>query len=131
MSSALLTTRVAASVIVGGVQRHEAVERLPPAYQRVLALLDAGRSETEIASELAVDESSVGWLIALAMLTLGFFQSGATVADTAQPAASGPSPRQSMGLANDAAAVEDALHGDGPAEDAGTVALEAAVGDGD
>jgi DNA-binding NarL/FixJ family response regulator len=40
-------------------------EQLPPAYQRVKQLLDAGASNDEIAARMGIDPSAVPALIAL------------------------------------------------------------------
>jgi DNA-directed RNA polymerase specialized sigma24 family protein len=48
------------------VDRSEAIDLLPPSYQRVLRLLASGRSEDEIARHLDVDSGAVRSLIALA-----------------------------------------------------------------
>ena len=42
-------------------------ERLPPTYQRVQALLDAGASTEEIAVRIGIDPSAVPALIELTM----------------------------------------------------------------
>ena len=48
----------------------DAVDRLPPAYQQVLAWLDAGRSRVQIAVELGVDIAAVETLEQLARAKL-------------------------------------------------------------
>jgi DNA-directed RNA polymerase specialized sigma24 family protein len=48
------------------VERDEAVARLPVAYQRVLACLDAGWSDEEIAAQLGIEPEAVRPLVELA-----------------------------------------------------------------
>jgi DNA-directed RNA polymerase specialized sigma24 family protein len=50
--------------------RDEAVAKLPLVYQRVMALLDEGRSPDEIAETLGVDSEAVPTLIELATAKL-------------------------------------------------------------
>ena len=50
--------------------RDEAVAKLPLVYQRVMALLDEGRSPDEIADALGVDPDAVPALIELAAAKL-------------------------------------------------------------
>ncbi len=52
------------------MDRDEAVDTLPPAYQQVLRMLDAGRSVPEIAAALDVEADAVGPLIELAVAKL-------------------------------------------------------------
>ena len=54
-------------------------EQLPPTYQRVKALLDAGASTDEIAARIGIDPSAVPALIELTMAKV------ARAADSAQP----------------------------------------------
>ena len=55
VSSRLLTTAGAPSVIAGGVDRDEAVFRLPSTYQRVMAWLAEDVAPEEIAARLGID----------------------------------------------------------------------------
>jgi DNA-directed RNA polymerase specialized sigma24 family protein len=48
------------------VERDEAVARLPDAYQRVLAWLDAGWSDEQIAAQLGIEPEAVRPLVELA-----------------------------------------------------------------
>lgn len=52
------------------MERDDAIRQLPETYQRVLALLDRGCSEDEIAVRLAIDARAAAPLIELARAKL-------------------------------------------------------------
>lgn len=66
VSTRLLTTATAISVIADGTDLDEPIFRLPPAYQRVVRWLAEGVAPEEIAARLGIEPQAVPALIELA-----------------------------------------------------------------